>query len=343
MKRFFIKTIIFAFLILSVKGFSADIDDVDLPGTTAANADITTVPAQLEDPQQAFFDAICTDDVESVRKLLSSQNVDVNALGTFRRNNGFMRNELTPLYSASRCGYLGVVELLLNAGADINSRDGVLGHTALEGACIEGHSDIVEFLFSKGATIEGQELCLISGSCCLNVDGSLAIVKFLISKGAGVNVKDPSEFTALHIACFRGDDLGIVELLIGAGADVNQINHYGETALHRACECMKYHTGELPEGSDTYLSIVKLLIGAGADVYRAANVGETPLEVARRCKNQEIVQFIEKHIREESEATRFACLTILDADNPAVVNCEYSNAQLILLNDYHLSIMLQYV
>jgi ankyrin repeat protein len=51
-------------------------------------------------------------------------------------------NNDTPLYEASKCGYVQIVKVLLKAGANVNAMYG----RALESARAAGHGEIVEML-----------------------------------------------------------------------------------------------------------------------------------------------------------------------------------------------------
>jgi ankyrin repeat protein len=69
---------------------------------------------------------------------------------------GYFLNALfgaTPLHCASLQGNLGAVELLLSAGAHIDSQHQSLGRTPLMLAAIYGHRSICELLVQKGASL----------------------------------------------------------------------------------------------------------------------------------------------------------------------------------------------
>ena len=59
---------------------------------------------------------------------------------------------LTPLMQAAYEGHLGVAELLVDKGADVNAKDKV-GWTALTCAACEGHLEVVKLLKDRVAGV----------------------------------------------------------------------------------------------------------------------------------------------------------------------------------------------
>jgi hypothetical protein len=57
---------------------------------------------------------------------------------------------MTALIYAANKGHIKIVELLLNAGADVNSQTDI-GSTALIGAASDGHIETVQLLINAGA------------------------------------------------------------------------------------------------------------------------------------------------------------------------------------------------
>jgi ankyrin repeat protein len=119
---------------------------------------------------------------------------------------------LSPLHWAAVGGNLAIVELLLNAGADPNTRDSD-ELTALHFAVSHQYADVVSLLLEKGATVnmvakrDPTECALsptaynCSGLAPLHVAvllGCAKIIRILVDHGADVNLKatkDSSEFT----------------------------------------------------------------------------------------------------------------------------------------------------
>src|SRR6266702_2107944 len=94
-----------------------------------------------------------------------------------------------PLYMASASGKLEILQLLVERGADVHSRNKD-DWTPLKMASDQGHLDVV---------------------------------RFLIDSGADVNSYDSQGWTPLHSASWKGH-VDVVELLIQHGADARKQN-----------------------------------------------------------------------------------------------------------------------
>ena len=91
----------------------------------------------------------CGDGNLSAVQALVARHPDLNCLAFGR----------TPLTNAARKGHLGIVDLLLNAGANVNCED-AKAKTPLIHACEKGHSEISTLLSKRGANANHQELSL---------------------------------------------------------------------------------------------------------------------------------------------------------------------------------------
>ena len=159
-------------------------------------------------------------------------------------------------------GSFGGVAQMLEAGADINSKDKD-NYTALMLASGGNSLTLVNFLLDKGADVnaiseKGSALMMAANL------GHIKIMKLLIYKGADVNAKDDKDTTAL-MCVSRDGYADIAELLIDKGADVNaKDGQLGLTALMLAVI------------SDHY-EVVKLFIYKGADLKIKDKKGLTAL------------------------------------------------------------------
>jgi ankyrin repeat protein len=157
----------------------------------------------------------------------------------------------TPLSWAAEKGHEAVVRLLVEKGADLESRDSYDGRTPLSWAAEKGHEAVVKLLLGKGAELEAKDKYY--GRTPLwraAVNGHEAVVKLLLEKGAELKAKDEHYGrTPLWRAAVNGHE-AVVKLLLEKGADVNAQGGYYGNALQAAS--VKGHE-----------KVVELLLGTG--------------------------------------------------------------------------------
>ena len=219
---------------------------------------------------------------EIVRYLVGLPEVDVD----YRSDDAYK----TALYYAVFWQHADVVQVLIDAGADIeiNDNDGrSLLHcacTPLDSARGSGALDIVKMLVEAGAGVretdnEGDTCLMLAARC-----GHTEIVRYLVGlPEVDVNRRstataDSSNHTALHLAVFR-KHTDVLQVLIDAGADIDTQNNDGYTPLHSAC-------------ASGALDMVKMLVRAGAGVRVTDNGGCTCLHVAARFGHTETVRYL---------------------------------------------------
>jgi ankyrin repeat protein len=96
----------------------------------------------------------------------------------------------TPLWWATEMGYEPVVKLLLDKGAELETKDTTYGQTPLWWAAERGHSAVVKLLLDKGAELETKDTRY--GQTPLwwaTQRGHEAVVKLLLDKGAELGDK----------------------------------------------------------------------------------------------------------------------------------------------------------
>ncbi|KAJ3005269.1 UNVERIFIED_CONTAM: Ankyrin repeat domain-containing protein 39 [Siphonaria sp. JEL0065] len=106
------------------------------------NPSMTQTLSEL-DFERSIHNAALSGNLVRLRKLLCLSTANL-----------FDSSGYTPLHYASRAGYLECVEVLLEAGADLDARTRGLGTTALMRAVVARRLGIVEVLVAKGADVD---------------------------------------------------------------------------------------------------------------------------------------------------------------------------------------------
>jgi ankyrin repeat protein len=221
--------------------------------------------------------------------------------------------EVEPLHVAAILGSVQIIELLLQAGADVNAESSPGMLTPISMATHNGHKEAVPLLIAAGGNVN----CKVSDKQCTPLHlaaehGDLAIGKMLLDAGAEVDAEDRDGLSPLHwaaeydesamielllqhkasvdkkgaeqnvtplILAIRYSDAMAVERLLTAGANVNAESGQGgpvhevTTPLMMAC-FVDYQEEEK----------VKLLLAAGADVNWQNPLKQTALH-ASVCRN----------------------------------------------------------
>jgi ankyrin repeat protein len=105
-----------------------------------------------------------------------------------------------PLMAASRNGHLEMVQLLIDRGAQVNSRN--VHGTPLSYAAEANRIEVMRFLLEKGADIDGKDDRYYRWTPLMRAAavGSVEAVKFLLEKGANPRFKDTRGDTPRSIA-----------------------------------------------------------------------------------------------------------------------------------------------
>ena len=167
----------------------------------------------ISDYQDILFSAVKDGNEEAVKLLFS----DIHP--------GMIGYTLEVAFKwAVQAGQVDVVQLLLENGADIESRDNI--KTPLSYAAQAGHLAVVELLLEKGADIESRNNSQTPLSYAAKA-GQVEVVELLLEKGADIESRDNSQ-TPLSYAAEAGQ-VAVIEMLVYSGANTKRRDKYGRT------------------------------------------------------------------------------------------------------------------
>ncbi|CAN9300223.1 unnamed protein product [Alternaria alternata] len=158
-----------------------------------------------------------------------------------------------PLYYAALLGLHTITRLLLDQGAEVNTRCGRYGN-ALHAASSKGHEQVVWMLLKAGADVDAQSEDYGNALQAASYEGHELIVKILLENKADVNAQGGKYGNALQSGSAAGHQ-AIVQLLLDNGADVNKQGGLYRNALNAAA-------------AENHIATVRLLLKNSADVSR---------------------------------------------------------------------------
>jgi len=135
--------------------------------------------------------------------------------------------EMTPILAAASGGHANILRLLLEYGADVDSRN-KYGETPLHGASWNGKLDAGQHLVEYGADINARNEDDWTPLFHAVFHGHTEFAQMLIIRGAVINARSVFGSTPLHVAVRRGD-VQAVRLLLVHGAAVNTRDNRGWT------------------------------------------------------------------------------------------------------------------
>ena len=188
----------------------------------------------------------------------------------------------TPLIAAARSGSVPAVRLLLARGVNVNAAETYQQTTALMWAAAENHVDIVDLLIEAGADVNRQgHVTAITDR--KNADhptggftplmwaaraGNDAMVRRLVARGANLNLKNGDNASAAMIAIYN-DQFDVAATLIELGSDVNDGSLYMAVEMRDATTDQFAFDGSRrrPDHPNTKsaLDLMKILLDKGAD------------------------------------------------------------------------------
>lgn len=184
---------------------------------------------------------------------------------------------ITPLMYASQKGYLGIVEILLYNGANLNETNRY-GETALMGAVKFDKIDEAELLIRYGADINLLNKDSVSALMFAVTFDYYIMSDMLIFYGGDVNQIGKHKTTSLFLASYYGN-FDIVKLLIEKGAYVNHKEQEKFTPLIAAAQ-------------NGHFEVVKLLVENKSDINHKTQDSISALGLAISNRNYEIAMYL---------------------------------------------------
>jgi len=122
--------------------------------------------------------------------------------GHEHRNDGWRRYNpaSTPLYYAASFGLDKTVRALIKDGAEIDACGGSLGATAFHAAVLQSHREVMDILLEAGADINKEDFIKVAPLDLAAYVGDLEIIRFLLEHGANIGHQDDENLTAYQRA-----------------------------------------------------------------------------------------------------------------------------------------------
>ena len=235
---------------------------------------------------------------ETVRRLLRVPDIDVNAASTFPSS---------PLTNAAANGNLEMVRLLVDAGADLNQKDGEEELTVLMKALNAESLPVVEYLISKGADVNAEDARGYTAVAWAAENRNPEFIKVLAEAGADLNkLQGPNGENALHIAV-RNGNLEVVQYILSRGVDLEAKDSKGRTALFNAALV-------------GYTDVIQALLRAGADINTDVGTGDVETNALIGAIVGENADAVELLIRNGADVNFQDSKNFTPAYHAAVVN-----------------------
>lgn len=196
-----------------------------LGGCSTAGSDPTASPSESVALTPTAKEAVELNQPEQLRALLDA-GADVN------EDTGA---GLTLLHVAAIRGNAEVAQVLIDAGADLDTRGGTSGKTPLMSAAESDQPELVQLLLDAGADVMLPDLTGIgTGAIHYAARGnSVASLQIFLDYGLSVDQTEPAFSTPLIYAAYNGAADAVI-FLVELGADLDAVDRAGQNPLQNA-------------------------------------------------------------------------------------------------------------
>lgn len=227
-----------------------------------------SVFSQTTETINKFYDAIFANDIKIVQQLLKK---DFPA-------NSEPKNKITPLQASIWQKNLNLVKLLVENGANIDSKK----KSAVLEASEKGEIKILKYLIEKGGNIKTSEAFSVAG-----LNNCYECAKLLLLNGANQTIGDIRGKLWIFEQAVIKSDYQVLDLLKMNNDEINNNNCNGETALIIAIK-------------KNNIDMVKYLlkIGVNKNKPETFNCGDDityglkPIQIAKKSKRVEIIKLL---------------------------------------------------
>ena len=142
---------------------------------------------------------------------------------------GHMLNLSEFLYRACQYDFIKTARFLIQKNASVNYTPGFTPMLSI--AVHNNNEEMVKLLLDNGADVDSKSTD--NGQTALMIAKTPSIVNFLIQNGANLNIQDARGYTAIHLAVDH-NWISKIQELARRGADLNIPNIYGRTVAFKA-------------------------------------------------------------------------------------------------------------